>query len=115
MRECKKTFLKTKNCKNKKKSQNKNLFLANNINMKEKEKNCNLFVMQPNITEQDLSSLFNGILNVVKKKFELDNKAEIININSNMEILMRKLKEKEAECIRLKNEILHLKNELSKN
>lgn len=71
---------------------------------------CNLHVMPPQITDEDISALFKGVINVVKKKIELDNKAEIINMNLSIEKLLKTLKEKEAECIRLKNEIIYLKS-----
>ena len=73
-----------------------------------------IHVMPPNITDEDISALFNGILNVVKKKIELETKAEIININANFSNVLKELKEKQAECIRLKNEIIFLKSQLDK-
>ena len=83
------------------------------INMKEKEKqNCQIHVMPPAITDADINALFNGILNVVKKKIELETKAEFLNMNSNIEKLVAELKQKTAECNRMKNEIIFLKNEL---
>ena len=51
------------------------------------------------------------ILNVVKKKIELDTKAEILNMNTNLSKLMKELQEKTAECNRLKNEIIFLKSQ----
>lgn len=72
---------------------------------------CNIHVMPPNISDEDITALFNGILNVVKKKIELDTKAEIINMNTNMQQLMKELQEKQAECNRLKNEIIFLKSQ----
>lgn len=71
-----------------------------------------IHVMPPSITDEDISALFNGILNVVKKKIELENKAEIININANYTKLLKDYKEKQAECNRLKNEIIFLKSQL---
>lgn len=80
--------------------------------MKDKEKECKVHVMPPAITDQDISALFNGILLVVKKKIELEKKAEILSINMTNDRLIKELKEKQAECIRLKNEILYLKSQL---
>ena len=85
--------------------------------MKEKDhlnnENCQIHVMPTAITDADISSLFNGLLNVVKKKFELDTKSNLIAINNNINRLKKELDEKRAECIRLKNEIIYLKSELS--
>lgn len=74
-----------------------------------------LHVMPPPISDDDISALFNGILNVVKKKFELEKNAEIINLNINHERLIKELNEKKAELIRLKNEIIYLKSHLKKD
>ena len=83
--------------------------------MKDIETNdCQIHVMPPSISDDDISALFNGILNVVKKKFELETKANIINLNASIEKLMKQLNEKTAECNRLKNEILYLKSNLDK-
>ena len=68
--------------------------------------------MPPAITDEDISALFNGIMKVVKHKIELDKKAEIINLNLTQEKLIKELKEKTAECNRLKNEILYLKSKI---
>lgn len=76
--------------------------------------NCNIHVMPSQITDDDITALFNGILNVVRKKFELDTDAKIINLNINQNALKKQLKEKEAECVRLKNEIIFLKSQLEK-
>lgn len=73
---------------------------------------CNIHVMPPAISDADISALFNGLLNVVKKKFELDTKSNIINMNLNIEKLMKELNEKQAECNRLKNEIIYLKSKI---
>ena len=62
------------------------------IDDKNKTKNCQIHVMPPSISDEDISALFNGILNVVKKKFELETKASIINLNSSIEKLMKELK-----------------------
>jgi len=76
------------------------------------ENNFKLHVMPPSISDDDISALFNGIINVVKKKVELDKNAEIINMNINMKKMMKELKEKRAEVIRLKNEIIFLKAQM---
>lgn len=91
--------------------------LGENIDMEkipnESEKQTTkIHIMPPQITDADITALFNGIVNVVKKKCELETKAEIININANYERLLKELKEKQAECIRLKNEIIYLKSQL---
>lgn len=75
--------------------------------------NFKIHVMPPSITDEDISALFNGIVNVVKKKFELEKNAETINLNLNLERLLKELKEKNAEIIRLKNEILYLKSQIN--
>ncbi|MBR2969833.1 MAG: hypothetical protein IKC49_02135 [Clostridia bacterium] len=78
-------------------------------------KECQIHMMPTKISDEDISALFNGIINVVKKKYELDTKSHLININNNMNKLIKELNEKRAECNRLKNEILYLKSELAKN
>ena len=78
----------------------------------ETNENCQIHVMPPAISDADISALFNGILNVVKKKFELETKSNIINMNLSIEKLMKELKEKQAECNRLKNEIVFLKSKI---
>lgn len=82
--------------------------------MKEKEtsENLKIHVMPPQITDEDITALFNGIINVVKKKFELEKNAETINLSLSYERLIKELKEKNAEINRLKNEILYLKSKL---
>ena len=45
------------------------------------EKKCTIHTINPTITDKDLSALFDGLLDVVKKKFELDYSAQIINLN----------------------------------
>ena len=82
------------------------------MNEKEIHENFKIHVMPPSITDEDISALFNGIINVVKKKFELEKNAETINLNLNLERLLKELKEKNAEIIRLKNEIIYLKSKL---
>lgn len=80
--------------------------------MKEKQP-CNIHVMPPTISDADITALFNGILSVMKRKVELDTRAEIINSNLSIAQLQRQLKEKCAECNRLKNEIIFLKAQLA--
>lgn len=75
--------------------------------------NYKIHVMPPAITDADITALFNGIINVVKKKIELEKNAEIINLNIDHNRLLRELKEKQAEINRLKNEIIHLKSQLN--
>ena len=82
------------------------------IDNETKNSNCQIHVMPPSISDEDISALFNGILNVVKKKFELECKANILNLNSNIENLIKALNEKTAECNRLKNEIIYLKSKI---
>ena len=81
----------------------------NNFN---ENKNYKIHVMPPSITDEDISALFNGILNVVKKKFELEKNAETINLHLSIDSTLKELKEKNAEIIRLKNEIIYLKSQL---
>ena len=75
---------------------------------------CKIHVMPPAITDSDITALFNGLLNIVKKKIELDSKAQLITLNMDTQKLMDQLKEKQAECNRLKNEVLRLTSELNK-
>ena len=79
--------------------------------MKENDKKCNIYVMPPSISDEDITALFNGIMQVVKHKLELDTKAQMLNLNLSNEKLIKELKEKTAECIRLKNEIIYLKSQ----
>ena len=83
---------------------------------KEKNKkskiNCRLHVMPPQISDEDINALFSGLVSIVRRKIELESRAEIININLNYDKLTRALKAKQAECVRLKNEILNLKSQL---
>ena len=83
---------------------------TNNIN---ENNNYKIHVMQPSITDEDITALFNGIVNVVKKKYALEKNAETINLNFNIKKLMKELKEKQAEIARLKNEIIFLKSQLN--
>ena len=112
----KKTFFKTKTYNISHLSHNKELDCGQNINMtKQSNKNNNpvkIHVMPPQISDSDITALFNGIVNVVKKKIELEKNAEIINLNINIEKILKELKEKKAEIVRLKNEILFLKSQL---
>lgn len=115
MKQNKKTFNKLNLNNLKQNSHFKNIdFSQNKYMIKNKNENqCSLHVMPPQITDADITALFNGVINVVKKKIELETKAEIINQNVNIEKLLKALKEKEAECNRLKNEILFLQEKLS--
>lgn len=74
--------------------------------------NCRLHVMPPQISDEDINALFSGLVSIVRRKIELESRAEIININLNYDKLSRELKAKQAECVRLKNEILNLKSQL---
>lgn len=80
---------------------------------KDNEKNCKIHVMPPTISDQDINALFNGILLVVKKKIELETRAEIMRGAVTNEKLVNELKAKQSECTRLKNEILYLKSKLA--
>lgn len=116
MTDDKKTFVFPQSVNKRWKSQNKSLNKRKNNNMK-KDKNittqeCNIQLMPQTVSDSDISALFAGVLEVVRKKFELDNKKEIIAVNLNVERLSRELKEKQAECNRLKNEILYLRSQL---
>ena len=82
-------------------------------NTENKNSNYKIHVMPPAISDSDITALFNGIINVVKKKFELEKNAEIINLNLNHERLVKELKEKQAEIARLKNEIIYLKSKIN--
>ncbi len=77
------------------------------------KKDCQIHIMPTKITDEDITALFNGIINVVKKKVELDTRSHLININNNMNKLMKELNEKRKECNRLKNEIIYLKSQLN--
>ena len=91
-----------------------NIFGDNNI-MKEKDSqnDCQIHIMPTAITDEDISALFNGLLNVVKKKFELDSQSSLLVMNNDNFRLKKELSEKQAECNRLKNEIINLKRQLS--
>ena len=77
--------------------------------------NCKVHVMPSTISDNDITALFNGLLNVVKKKFELDCQAQVISFNISIEKLQKELKNKINECNRLKNEIIFLKSKLESN
>lgn len=77
-----------------------------------KEQNYKIHVMPPSITDDDITALFNGIISVVKKKVELEKNAETINLNINLKNVLKELHEKQAEVVRLKNEIIYLKSQL---
>ena len=81
--------------------------------MKQEKQNCTIHTMPSNITDADITALFNGIINVVKKKFELDTHNEMLYMANSIERLNKELKSKNAECVRLKNEIISLKSELN--
>lgn len=71
---------------------------------------CSVHVMPSPISDEDINALFAGIVSIMKRKIELETKAQIINTQSYCEKLLAELKTKQAECNRLKNEILHLKS-----
>ncbi len=83
-----------------------------NQNHPPETQNYKIHVMPPSITDEDITALFNGIVNVVKKKIELEKNAETINLNYNLEHLTKQLHEKQAEINRLKNKIIYLKSQL---
>lgn len=123
MKQNKKTFYNLKLNKTKQVSLGKNFLneqnsfmIKNKIDIKNlnTNSNCNIHVMPPQISDNDINALFNGLIKVVKKKFELDCKAEILNSNLTLEKVLNELKAKQAECNRLKNEIIFLKAELNK-
>ena len=75
-------------------------------------KDCNLHIMPSPISDEDITALFNGILKVIRKKSELDSRAQMLNLNLDNERLIKALNAKQAECNRLKNEIIFLKSQL---
>lgn len=79
---------------------------------KNNKSDCNVHVMPPQISDEDINALFSGLVGIMRKKIELETKAEIINTSSNLERVLKELKSKQAECIRLKNEIIFLKSQL---
>ena len=64
--------------------------------------NCKIHTINPTITDQDLSALFEGLIDVVKKKYELDYASKIINLNKKIEILTKLIREKDIEILNLK-------------
>lgn len=86
----------------------------NHTKIKEEQK-CSVHVMPPPISDEDINALFAGIVNIMRRKIELETKAEIINTTSNFEKILAELKVKQAECNRLKNEVLRLKAKLAQN
>lgn len=95
------------------KNENKLNFIIDKEEKNNKSKiNCTLHVMPPQISDEDINALFSGLVSIVRRKIELESRAEIININLNYDKLARALKAKQAECVRLKNEILNLKSQL---
>lgn len=76
---------------------------------------CSVHVMPPPISDEDINALFAGIVSIMKRKIELETKAQVINTQSYCEKILAELKAKQAECNRLKNEILRLKNLLETN
>lgn len=116
MKTLKKTFKNIQINKLNKISQNKNSHIAKNKIMEKSNKTkCNIHVMPHSITDNDINALFGGLLDVVKKKFELDNKQQFYNLNYSNEKLKAELKNKISECNRLKNEIIYLKSILTEN
>ena len=75
----------------------KESYIMKKINEQENHPNYKIHVMPPQISDEDISALFNGIVNVVKKKFELEKNAETINLNINIQKLIKELKEKQNE------------------
>ena len=75
-----------------------------------KKAECNVMCMPPLISDEDITALFNGLIGVVRKKVELESRSEIINMNISYQKLLKELKEKQAECTRLKNELLYYKS-----
>ena len=74
---------------------------------------CKVHVMPPAISDEDISILLNGVVGIIKHKTELETQASIINLNVNIEKLEKQLKQKTAECNRLKNELLTLKAQIN--
>lgn len=77
---------------------------------KHEKNNCTIHVLPPSISEADINALFLGLVDVVKKKIELDYKSQLVNISEDYLRVKNELKQKSAECNRLKNEILNLKS-----
>ena len=83
--------------------------MTDNINKNQK---CKVHIIPPCITDNDINSLFLGLVDIVKRKIELDYKSQLVNINTDHSKTKKLLQEKTAECNRLKNEILYLKAQL---
>ena len=79
------------------------------ISSKASLNSCRIHVMPTSITDEDISVLFNSVLNILRRKMELETKRELISMNIHRDKLLSLLKEKQAEINRLKNEILYLK------
>lgn len=73
---------------------------------------CTYHVMPSTISDSDITALFNGLTSIIKHKVEVETKAEILNANLSLTKVLNELKEKTAECNRLKNEIIFLQNEI---
>ncbi len=80
-------------------------------NEKDKNQKCTIHVLPQTISDNDINSLFLGLVDIVKKKIELDYKSQFITLGSNYSKIEKRLKEKTAECNRLKNELLFLKSQ----
>lgn len=120
MNTVKKTLKPTNNYKTKHLSQNIGRIRGKNKTMTKKElesqnEKCNIRLMPPSISDADIDALFSGLVGIVKRKIELETRAEIINLNLSHDKLLKELKNKQAECNRLKNEIIFLKSQLSSN
>lgn len=113
----KKTFNKLKSNKTSNKLHNKKENIEHNNYMEKnlKNTNCKIHSMPSAITDQDISALFEGLISIIKRKVEIDNKAKILESNFSNEKLLRELNAKKAECNRLKNEILYLKQKLNQH
>lgn len=66
---------------------------------------CNIHTINPIITDKDLSALFDGLMDVVKKKYELDYSAKIMNLDKKIEILTSLIKERDQEILSLKEKL----------
>lgn len=91
-------------------NKNSNSKVFETKNTKKSNLKCKIHVMPPAISDADINALFSGLVSIVRRKIELEARAEIINININNDKLTRALKAKQAECVRLKNELLQLKS-----
>lgn len=84
-----------------------------NNNENNKNQKCTVHVIPTSITDNDINSLFLGLVDIVKKKIELDYKSQFLTLNTDYSKIEKQLKEKTAECNRLKNEILFLKSQIN--